>query len=311
MNTNISKILENYLFIYPDLENNWGTYLRIWLHWILFGMIEKRISPLQLKQILTSTKPVPDKTPFPQMTIDEGDKKDYLLIVCAGDNSLHRQWLEAEKGKEKKWDLMILQYSDKKDWSNDAKYYAKIKGIKFKLISYYKGLFNELSQHYTHIAIWDDDLFLQKGTISNIFAYADQENFHLCQPSLTQNGNEIWNITTTVNGLKHRETNFVEIMAPIMTTEFFIENLNLFKVNPYGYAIDTIVWPNQLQNKKMGIIDQYEIAHTQKPCRGDLRKKGDFTKFEGFFNMKKYLTQHNMPYSEIKKMKNIKKVAIQ
>lgn len=306
------KILENYLLIYPDLKRNWNSYIKIWLHWLFTGKNERRISPLQLKQIIKSNTPTPDPINIPPIKIKNNKKRDYLLIVCAGDKSLHRQWLENENPEEKNWDLMILQYSDKKDWSNDAEYYAKIKGIKFKLISFYENLFIELSKHYKYIAIWDDDLFLHKGTISDIFSYADQNNFYLCQPSLKKNGNEIWGITTKVDGLKHRETNFVEIMAPIMRVEFFIENLKIFKINPFGYALDTIVWPNQLMNnsKKMGIIDEYEIMHTRKPCMGDLRKKGDFIKFEGFFNMKKYLMQHNMPYSDIKEMKNIKKVAI-
>jgi len=187
--------------------------------------------------------------------------KRNLLILRAGDRSLHEKWL---LGTRINFDLVVLYYGNKTDlpWSEQL---IAIKGSKWEGLSQYLST-NQQWQAYDYIGLPDDDLLCTGDDWSDFFDIMRQERLQLAQPSLQRGSYYSHKITLQIPFFKLRRTNFVEVMAPCMSRRFLEYALPDFSFSKSGWGMD-IYWPQLLKEKFKGespaIVDAVSVLHTR------------------------------------------------
>lgn len=190
-----------------------------------------------------------------------------LVICCAGDNSLHKNWLLGDKPE---FDLVLLYYGDAKEneYSKDCIKLVKEKGFKFQLKEKFINSNWDLIKQYEYICFSDDDLLCQSNCFNNLFKRMKEYDIWMAQPALT------WDSYINHPHLKQdkssilRYTSFVEIMVFAFKLEILDKIKFSITDNYSGWGFE-YVWYHLLgyPKDKFAIIDEYPIKHT-KPFTG-------------------------------------------
>lgn len=187
-----------------------------------------------------------------------------LVIVRAGEKSLHPQWLT---DSERNWDIVVSYYGENPErYINQCDYWHHFKGSKWEGLSAFVSENRDMINVYDYLWLPDDDLFTTTGNINHFFTLCKNFDFCIAQPALTLNSYYSWDITRQKSGTICRMTDFVEIMAPC----FKVDNLSLFadtfKLNSSGWGLEWL-WRNiaeQAEKLNFGIVDSTPVFHTRK-----------------------------------------------
>jgi hypothetical protein len=186
-----------------------------------------------------------------------------LVIVRAGDNSLHRNWLKPHPN----FDLYISYYGDKHGrFQEDAIRYEIKKGPKWKpLDELIQRDWNFISQ-YQYVALIDDDILATSREINGVFRVGKHLGFDMFQPALTHDSYLNWVQTRREDDkdIVARTINTVEQMAVFFTIEFLARVKNTFGYYKTGWGLEAH-WQSRLSHPqfKAGIIDKFPVKHTQ------------------------------------------------
>ena len=123
-----------------------------------------------------------------------------LVVVAAGDNSLHKDWLKGSPN----FDLMIIYFGDEKDkYKKDCKYYIQKKGL-FKLQNIKFGL-DKFKVDYDYVWILNDILVLHKPAeqLKKLFEIKKRNNqkipkiifYYPVDCEMPRNGLDIFDLT--------------------------------------------------------------------------------------------------------------------
>jgi hypothetical protein len=148
-------------------------------------------------------------------------KRRNLLIVCAGDQSLHTEWFETDRT----FDILTIYYgaaADKADhYRRNSDLFFHTQGLKYELAR--KVLLHDLCftrgfrfSDYRHIWFPDDDLRFEDGHqgLERLFAVANSTDADVFQPAIqNENFSLGWEATRLIPGLYAHRTNIVEIMV--------------------------------------------------------------------------------------------------
>ena len=110
-------------------------------------------------------------------------KKDFLIIIPAGDNSYHhlRNWY-----KSSIYDLFVIYYGDdsklEMNMKDKSNFFIKKKGPKWQLVRHV--LKNFKWSEYKYIWLPDDDLDIEKEKIEEFLLISQRFKLELSQPSL-------------------------------------------------------------------------------------------------------------------------------
>ena len=199
-----------------------------------------------------------------------------LVIVPAGDASLHPAWLQRKTHGEDSVRIAVVYYGD-----NDAKagefrasadYFLQAKGAKWTLVRRaLEELVPRWRTEFTHVWIPDDDLRFQDGdqaaALHRFLRIAHDERVKLCQPALVDNGN----ITPAYRHLlrvqpqnRLRWVNFVEIMAPCFATHALSRVFGSLERAQSGWGLDS-VWPTLFNFRDIAVVDAVPVVHTRPP----------------------------------------------
>ncbi len=186
-----------------------------------------------------------------------------LVIVRAGDNSLHPNWL-AGPG-ERNWDLVVSYFGRDPDRFR-APDVVRIDGPGPKWPALHALLAGrpDLVDGYDRIWLPDDDLMIDKTGINRLFSLAAEYQLEVAQPALTWDS-YFGHITTLRNRqCTLRYTNYVEVMAPCVTRDVLLATLPLFDTNLSGWGLD-FVWRRFVQRPSSGIaiVDAVTVRHTR------------------------------------------------
>ncbi len=186
-----------------------------------------------------------------------------LVIVRAGDNSLHPEWLKG--GDERNWDVIVNYYGDSPTRFLDANVKRiDSKGPKwpalYELISANPGFLVD----YSSIWLPDDDLLTSKAAINELFDIFEKYGLQVAQPALTWNSYFGHLTTLKTNRFHLRFTNFVEVMAPCFSSRMLRKALPLFNSNMSGWGLD-FVWAKLVDrpDREIAIIDAVTVRHTR------------------------------------------------
>ncbi len=184
-----------------------------------------------------------------------------LVIVRSGDKSLHEGWLAGPEARD--WDLIVSYFGDDETrYRRDDVVRIDRKGPKWPALHHLAQALKPEIQVYDFVWLPDDDLATDKQTINRLFALCAQLQLELAQPALSPDSFYSHPITIENKSFIVRYTNFVEIMAPVFSREFFARCAETFGENLSGYGLDSL-WPTWISDpRKIGIVDACVVKHT-------------------------------------------------
>jgi hypothetical protein len=185
-----------------------------------------------------------------------------LVIVRAGDQSLHPQWTSDSGAR--KWDLVVSYFGNDPDrFRGAAENRIDDRGQK------YHGLHALLTREdfwraYDYVWLPDDDLATEQSSIDTLFATVARHDLALAQPALSWTSHVSHPITLLHPSFRLRKTNFVEIMAPCFHRPFLEDCLSTFTENLSGWGLD-LLWPRLLaqDSRACAVIDDVVVTHTR------------------------------------------------
>lgn len=192
-----------------------------------------------------------------------------LVVVRAGDGSLHPQWIASPR---RDFDLFVSYYGRTPGrHAAGADYYESRPGPKWPCIADLLREHRDLLDRYDCVWLPDDDLAADTATIDRMFAFFHAHRLCIAQPALTRDSYFTWNTLLQDTNCHLRYTRFVEIMAPIFSREALRICAPTFDESPSGWGLDWL-WPKLCGEAGLGrlaVIDATPVRHTR-PCGGEL-----------------------------------------
>ena len=196
------------------------------------------------------------------MTVPGPTRRRHLVVVRAGDRSLHERWIEP--GGERTFDLIVSYYGSDPQRFRDGPH-PRIDDAGDK----YPGLKRLLERErrwrdYEWIWLPDDDLATTQDQIERLFDRVRSLDLDLAQPALGWSSHVNYAPTLCMPSLCARYTNFVEIMAPCFRVDALERCLPTFDANRTGWGL-SFVWPRLLGTglRRCAIVDDAVVTHTR------------------------------------------------
>jgi hypothetical protein len=195
-----------------------------------------------------------------------------LVIVRAGDGSLHTQWLN-RPGEDRNWDLIVSYWGDDPDAYRGGDWLRiDSKGLKFEAVNYLLHNHRDLLGKYDYVWIAEDDLACTCGDINRLFDICRREQLDLAQPALALDSYFNLAITLQCPRFRLRYTSFVEIMAPCFSAAALAKVTPSMAESLSGYGLEEL-WVMLLgEDASVAIIDEVLMRHTRPMGGGQLYK---------------------------------------
>lgn len=186
--------------------------------------------------------------------------KPYLALFRAGPGSLHSH--AVERLDQQNFDYALSWFGDNTPREPGAVFVhmqtgAKWPGLEQTLLAHWDTI-----QKYRYVWLPDDDLLCVPEQVSRMFSVCDDLQLDLAQPALTPDSYFTHVITLQHSEFQVRFTNFVEIMAPVLSTDMLARVFPTLAGNISGYGLDA-VWPHYSKLGKVAIIDDTPVKHTR------------------------------------------------
>lgn len=190
-------------------------------------------------------------------------KRQNLVIVRAGDSSLHPEWLAGAESRN--WDIVVNYFgNDPEKYRTGDVVRIDSKGPKWPALYELIRDHAELISGYERVWLPDDDLRCACDDVNRLFEIFEREKLELAQPSLRPDS-YISHMVTVHNPRFHlRYTNFIEVMAPCFTRESLAKLLPTFNDSLSGWGLD-YAWSQLLgpAGERVAIIDDVQVLHTR------------------------------------------------
>ena len=201
-------------------------------------------------------------------TASAGSRNRNLVIVRAGDSSLHASY--CERGSVvRNWDLHISYFGSKggplprggpgTTWSQDDDR-IKWAGVATAIS---RGLFS--LDDYDYVALLDDDLIITAADLNRAFDLAREYNLAACQLSLHPDSFFGLSFTLKHPLLKLHYVSRVELMAPILRVDILKRTLPYLPFHTNLWAMDHIIasFAGE-QPRSSAVLDAVCALHTRR-----------------------------------------------
>ena len=199
-----------------------------------------------------------------------GAQPRILIIIRAGRNSIHRCWTWTVNGFA---DVALSVYDDTDFSSDGARFVHKTPGGKFPGIAAFLEAFPNVISEYDYFWLFEDDLVLPLETLRQVSNLLGRFQFELSSPAITYYSFFTWPIMVRNDRFIFRGTNFVEVMAPIMSRKFLLLVAHAFNDNYSGWGHEWL-WHKHLGDlgSFAAIFDCAPITHSRPFGSGSLIK---------------------------------------
>lgn len=194
-------------------------------------------------------------------------RRPNLVILRAGNSSLHREWPRYLTDEDRNWDLCISWYgADLPDDLGESEYFFhQSRDHKFSAIANLL-IHQPALLEYENFWFPDDDLETSWRDINRLFNIFRRTVLDLGQPALSRNSNSYVNHEVTGQSTEHhlRYCDFVELMCPLFSRELLQICIPAFRGTTWAFCLDH-VWGG-LQGRVPGrtaIIDDVVVTHTR------------------------------------------------
>lgn len=185
-----------------------------------------------------------------------------LIVVRLGEEHRIHGWLGIPKS-ERSWDLALSLYDEVALPGPDAaEFIHHAKGGKWDGLSRFFAEFPEVIDQYDYFWLVDDDIEATRAEVAELFNYVSERDFDLAQPSLSLDSYYSHRLTLHCPGFAHRHTNFVELMAPVLSRHLLLNAMPMFAITGSGHGMDWM-WQRLARDPKTGvaIIDAIVVRH--------------------------------------------------
>lgn len=227
-----------------------------------------------------------------------------LIVLCAGDTSLHQKGKFHWCSSHRTYDVAILYYGDDVhkicEYNQEADYFYCQKGPKWSLVRIFLQQNRAVCTQYAFVAFPDDDLQITVDQWNTMFDQGAQHKLDVFQPSLVNNGPQYIKHTHLVSEPQCalRYTNFVEIMVPVFSQRAIQKAWALLtdKQLKSGWGVDYVlpaavlphrrydVPPDHCLNRHtyvFAVVDMVAITHTKPLSNTSHATKSSFYKTFG------------------------------
>jgi hypothetical protein len=200
-------------------------------------------------------------------------KRRALLIVRAGDQSLHPKWLKGDNCENRNWDLHISYFGDKTPITDLDVSVTREKGPKFIGLATCLAKIEERLSQYEYIGFPDDDLSSDCQNWNRFFDILFEHQPALAQPALDLASFFSYHEFLQRKKFILRWTNFVELISPVFRRDSLSLVMPTFTENKSGWGIDWL-WPKLLgaEGLTICVVDATPVLHTRAVRAGPLYK---------------------------------------
>jgi hypothetical protein len=232
----------------------------------------------------------------------EQPRRRNLLIVRAGDDSLHPDWLEG--AVEREFDLLVSYYGAQPGhYREQADIYHEMAGPRWPAHHAICREHASTLRSYDFVAFACDDLRAGLATWNALFSVCRSFRLDLAQPAIE--GDVTFPITRPVEGCLLRYTNFVEIMCPVFSRRALAGLHPTFGESVSGWGLDYL-WQKFLVGKgEIAVIDSVRVAHARPLRVGTLYTRLAEQKIDPWAEMAAVLARSNVttvPPREIRRV---------
>lgn len=186
-----------------------------------------------------------------------------LVIVRAGDDSLHRGWGADDPGC--RFELIVSYFGDDPDaYRLPCENRVDFKGGKWDGIHALLAAQPELLDRYDYFWLPDDDLETERPIIEAMFDLTREYGLSISQPSLTLDSYYSHLSMLTCRSFKLRWSDTIEIMAPCIRADTLRAILTHFANSMSGFGLDSL-WTRLAPDnfRKAAIFDTLTMRHTR------------------------------------------------
>lgn len=195
-----------------------------------------------------------------------------LVLVRAGDQSTHPEWLE---DVDRNFDIFVSYFGKQEGrYADTAEYHENRKGMKWPILGELLQEHPELIGRYAYFWFPDDDLVANTATVNRMFDHAAAFQLALAQPALTHDSYYTWPLLLQDARYELRFTRFVEVMGPVFDRAALRVCLPTFTESTSGWGLDSL-WPRLLGargEEAIAIIDAAAVRHSRPVGGGELYK---------------------------------------
>ena len=161
---------------------------------------------------------------------DLTNKKQFLVVVPAGDSSYHSSWNNSPL-----FDLFVIYYGNnpqiESGYRKKANFFIKRKGPKWQLIRYVFTQFDFDWHKYQYIWLPDDDLKISRHDVGQFLTVSQKLQLKLSQPSLNAPGlpiEEQLKIINDWNSIKQKSKEYVGWLNYYKNTNKFTDIISKY-----------------------------------------------------------------------------------
>ena len=199
-----------------------------------------------------------------------------LAVVRCGDASLHPSWALSAQTV----DVAVSYFGNDAGRSfPEARYVHQLKAGKWDGIHDFFRANPEALERYDYFWFPDDDIAMDSAQVDALIDLGIVHGLDLWQPALDRDSYYGHAITLAMPGVALRYTNFVEIMAPVLSRRLLADTLALLGSTRSGFGLD-YYWAQRVRAMRGGatdgvaIVDAVTMTHTR-PLGQVLRKVVD------------------------------------
>lgn len=208
--------------------------------------------------------------PAPQLVSRPRGK--YLVYTSAGDRSILRSWLSADRS----FDLWVTYYGDGAcDYRDCADFYNERRGGKFPNLQDAWRRWPALLRGYEAVLVLDDDIQISSAQIDELFRMRDRHDFWVMQPAMDWRGKVSHAITAWHPGCEYRLVTYVEMNVPLFKADRLWAFLDVFDPRLVGFGTDLWYMSMLRQHGRAAIIDSIRCLNPH-----DRHKPGGFREIE-------------------------------
>ena len=195
-----------------------------------------------------------------------------LVIVRAGERSLHGAWLDGARAGH--YDLIVSYFgSDADRYRTPEEHRVDYRGGKWDGIHAVFASDPALLERYEYFWLPDDDIEADSTSIAEMFRLMAVHDLALAQPALTHDSYFSILLCLQCPSFRLRYADVVEIMVPCLRRDLLKIVLPLFRDTRSGFGLD-FIWTRLLPDneRKSAILDAVTVRHTR-PVGGELHGK--------------------------------------
>ena len=184
-----------------------------------------------------------------------------LLVVRAGDQSLHQGWLSPTP----EFDLFVSYYGDQPGrFEDEATRYETRKGVKWPALTALAHEHTQFLSEYDYVGLIDDDVRATATDWNGVFRMGRMIGADVFQPALTVNSYLNWSHMRRDDDpqVVARTVGMVEQMAVIFSRQAFARVIGTFAKNITGWGMEAY-WLRRLPGCRAAVIDGYAVQHTR------------------------------------------------